>query len=79
MTVSGNEIVSMAVASQDFLTVARMADASGKVVVVKDNQPAYVLYSMEAQPLVLTEEEIIDVAARRVLKKCRSALMELAK
>ena len=59
--------------------MARKVDARGKVVVFKNNRPAYVIYSMEEQPLILTDDEKIDMAAKRVMAKCRPALMELAK
>ena len=79
MTMTENDIVSITEANQNFSAVARKVDARGKVVVFKNNRPAYVIYSMEEQPLILTDDEKIDVAAKRVMAKCRPALMELAK
>ena len=79
MTMTENDIVSITEANQNFSAVARKVDARGKVVVFRNNRPAYVIYSMEEQPLILTDDEKIDVAAKRVMAKCRPALMELAK
>ena len=79
MTMTENDIVSITEANQNFSAVARKVDARGKVVVFKNNRPTYVIYSMEEQPLILTDDEKIDVAAKRVMAKCRPALMELAK
>ena len=79
MTMTEHEIVSITEANQNFSAVARKADARGKVVIFKNNRPTYVLYTLEEQPLVLTDDEKIDVAARRVLAKCLPALKELAK
>ena len=79
MIMTENDIVSITEANQNFSAVARKVDARGKVVVFRNNRPAYVIYSMEEQPLILTDDEKIDVAAKRVMAKCRPALMELAK
>ena len=79
MTMTENDIVSITEANQNFSAVARKVDARGKVVVFKNNRPTYVIYSMEEQPLILTDDEKIEVAAKRVMAKCRPALMELAK
>ena len=79
MIMTENDIVSITEANQNFSAVARKVDARGKVVVFRNNRPAYVIYSMEEQPLILTDDEKIDMAAKRAMAKCRPALMELAK
>ena len=79
MMMTENEIVSITEANQNFSAVARKVDARGKVVVFRNTPPAYVIYSINEQPLVLTDDEKIDIAAKRVLAKCRPALVELAK
>lgn len=79
MVLNTNEVVSITEANQNFSAVARKADHADKVVIFKNNRPAYVLYKMAERPMELTAEERLDVAEARVMKKYRKALEELAK
>lgn len=56
----------------------RKAKRSGGGVVLKDWKPAFVLTPVENY-FEMTDEEKIDVAARRVLERYRPAFEELAK
>ena len=79
MNMSERQVVSITEANQNFSAVARKVDERKKVVVFKNNQPKYVVYSIEAAPMELTDDEKIDVAARRVLARYHKAFEELAK
>ena len=79
MNMSERQIVSITEANQNFSAVARKVDERKKVVVFKNNQPKYVVYSIEAAPMELTDDEKIDVAAKRVLVRFHKAFEELAK
>ena len=79
MYMSERQVVSITEANQNFSAVARKVDERKRVVVFKNNQPKYVVYSIEAAPLELTDDERIDVAAKRVLKRYHKAFEELAK
>ena len=79
MYMSERQVVSITEANQNFSAVARKVDARKKVVVFKNNQPKYVVYSIESVPMELTDDEIIDIAANRVLKRYHKAFEELAK
>ena len=79
MYMSERQVVSITEANQNFSAVARKVDERKKVVVFKNNQPKYVVYSIEAAPMELTDDERIDVAAKRVLKRYHKAFEELAK
>ena len=58
----------------------RIVDKQGSVVIFKNNKPKYMIVSWEdSQALALTDDEKIDVVARRVLNKHRKAFEELAK
>ena len=74
-----SEVVSITEANQNFSSVARKADAQEKVVIFKNNHPAYVLYKMDNRPMELSEDERLTVAEARVMKKYRKAFEELAK
>ena len=79
MNMSERQVVSITEANQNFSAVARKVDERKKVVVFKNNQPKYVVYSIEEAPMELTDSEKIDVAAKRVLARYHKAFEELAK
>ena len=79
MMISAREVVGITEANQNFSAVARKVDELKRVVVFKNNQPRYVVYSIDELPMTLTDDEKIDVAAKRVMKRYREAFRELAK
>ena len=80
MTIDTNQVLSITETNQNFSKAARIADKQGSVVVFKNNKPKYMLINLENNPLIdLTDEEKIDVVAKRVLEKHRKAFEELAK
>ena len=80
MMINTNTIVSATEANQNFSHVTRIADANGQAVIFKNNKPKYLLIDMESTPYFdMTDNEKIDVIARRILNKYRSAFEELAK
>ena len=80
MTIDTNQVLSITETNQNFSKAARIADWQGSVVVFKNNKPKYMLINLENNPLIdLTDEEKIDVVAKRVLEKHRKAFEELAK
>lgn len=80
MTIKTEQIVSMTEANQNFSRVARVADSTGVAVIFKNNRPKYVLLDINSSAyLDLTDDEKIDVVARRILERYRPAFEELAK
>lgn len=80
MTIDTDKIVSITEANQNFSRVARMTDRYGSVVVFKNNHPKYRIVDLEQEPdLELTDDEKIDIIAKRLLKQYRPAFEELAK
>ena len=80
MMINTNTIVSATEANQNFSRVTRIADANGQAVIFKNNKPKYLLIDMESTPYFdMTDDEKIDVIARRVLNRYRPAFEELAK
>jgi len=80
MMINTNTIVSVTEANQNFSRVTRIADTNGQAVIFKNNKPKYLLIDMESTPYFdMTDDEKIDVIARRVLNKYRGAFEELAK
>ena len=80
MQIDTDKIVTMTAANQNFSAVARRTDRDGRTVIFKNNRPKYLLIDLDGgEYLDLTEDERIDVVARRVLARHRAAFLELAK
>ena len=81
MIINTDTIFSMTQANQNFSRVARTVDREGEAIVFKNNRPKYLVADLERNDLLLdlSEDEKIDVVARRILKKHIAAFRELAK
>ena len=81
MYINTDTIFSMTQANQNFSAIARAVDRNGEAVVFKNNKPKYLVVNMESSDLLLdlTDDEKIDIVARRVLNKYLGAFKELAK
>ena len=80
MIVNTNQMLSVSEANQNFSKATKLADQNGSVLLLKHNRPSYMLISLhENHEFDLTDEEKIDVVARRVLERHRKAFEELAK
>ena len=81
MYINTETIFSMTQANQNFSVVASAVDREGEAVVFKNNKPKYLVVNMENSDrlLDLTEDEKIDIVAKRILNKYIRAFKELAK
>ena len=80
MQLDTDQIVTMTAANQNFSAVARQTDRDGRTVIFKNNRPKYLLLDLDrGEYLDLTEDERIDVVARRIMERHRAAFLELAK
>ena len=80
MIVNTNQMMSISEANQNFSKATRLADQHGSVVMLKNNKPSYMLISLKDNAeLELTDDEKIDIVARRILERYRETFKELAK
>ena len=81
MNLDVHMIVPISEAHKNFSRIARIADSYGRVVILKNNKPKYLLIDLEQESLIydLTDEEKIEIASKRILKQYKSAYEELAK
>lgn len=81
MLINTDTIFSMTQANQNFSSVARTVDSNGEAVVFKNNKPKYLIVDMENSDFILdlTEDERIDIVAKRILERYLPAFKELAK
>ena len=80
MIINSEQILTITEANQNFSKAARLADKNGSAVIFKNNRPKYVLVDISQSLFIeLSDDEKIDVVAKRVLEKYRPAFLELAK
>lgn len=81
MYINTDTIFSMTQANQNFSSVARTVDKMGEAVVFKNNKPKYLIVDMDSSEVMLdlTDDEKIDIVAKRILQKYLPAFKELAK
>lgn len=80
MLIDTRQIITITEANQNFSKAIRIADEKGFALIFKNNRLKYKLVNLEVEPeLELTDDEKIDIAARRIMKRFKPALMELAK
>ena len=74
-------MVPISKADKDFSRVMNVADCYGRVVILKDNKPKYLLIDLDQEALIydLTEEERLEIASKRIMNQHRPAFEELAK
>ena len=81
MYIDTNTIYSMTQANQNFSQVAKTAEEKGEAIIFKNNKPKYIVIDIEKNGslLELSEDEKIDIIARRILEKYLPAFKEPAK
>lgn len=80
MQINIKNLVSISEANQNFSKVARMVDEQGVAVILKNNNPRYVILDYtHFQKLELAQDEKIEAIAERVLASNMEAFRELAK
>ncbi|MBQ3194524.1 MAG: type II toxin-antitoxin system Phd/YefM family antitoxin [Oscillospiraceae bacterium] len=74
-------MVPISEADKDFSRVMYLADSYGRVVILKDNKPKYLLIDLEQETLIydLTEEEKLEIAAKRIMRQYKPTFEDLAK
>lgn len=85
MQINIENLVSISEANQNFSKVARIVDANGTAVILKNNTPKYVLVDYqslikeEQDTPVVVEQTTLDEVATSVLSRHLDAFKELAK
>lgn len=80
MKVDTENLVSITEANQNFSRVARLVDARGSVIIMKNNVPRYLISEFgQAEKEQLAKDEDVERISRRLLAKNCKAYEELAK
>ena len=79
MVINTKNLVSLSEANQNFSQVAKRVEKDGSVVILKNNKPKFVILDYdEVDTLELSDDEKIDIVAKRVLEKYKKAFKVLA-
>lgn len=80
MNINTDTITTMTEANQNFSKVAKVAENNGQAVIFKNNKPKFLLIDVESNSYFdITDDEKIDVAAKRIMNRFKPAFKELAK
>ena len=80
MNINTDTITTMTEANQNFSKVAKVAETNGQAVIFKNNKPKFLLIDMESDAYFdITDEERIDISAKRIMDRFKPAFKELAK
>ena len=80
MNINTETITTMTEANQNFSKVARVAENNGQAVIFKNNKPKFLLIDIDSGiHFDITDDEKIDVAAKRIMNRFKPAFKELAK
>ena len=80
MIINTNQIITMTDANQNFSRASKTANKYGQAVIIKNNKPKYLLIDLENENyLELSEDEKIEIIAKRILNRHIKAFKELAK
>ncbi len=80
MNINTDTITTMTEANQNFSKVAKVAENNGQAVIFKNNKPKFLLIDLESDSYFdITDDEKIDVAAKRIMNRFKPAFEELAK
>ena len=80
MNINTETITTMTEANQNFSKVATVAENNGQAVIFKNNKPKFLLIDVDSNSYFdITDDEKIDVAAKRIMNRFKPAFEELAK
>lgn len=80
MNINTETITTMTEANQNFSKVAKVAENNGKAVIFKNNKPKFLIIDIDSNSYFdITDDEKIDVAAKRIMNRFKPAFEELAK
>ncbi len=80
MNINTETITTMTEANQNFSRVAKVAESNGQAIIFKNNKPKFLLIDVDSNSYFdITDDEKIDVAAKRIMERFKPAFEELAK
>ena len=78
MEIRTENLVSISEANQNFSKVARMVEENGDVVILKNNKPEFLISKFDENK-IMSDSDVLELVARRILSEHKRAFEELAK
>lgn len=80
MNLDTKMMVSISEANEDFSRVIHLMESYGRVVILENNSPKYLLIDLEQESLIydLTDEEKMEIASKRIMRQYKPAFEKLA-
>ena len=71
MNLDTQMMVPISKADKDFSHIMHLVEIHGRVVILKNNKPKYLLVDLEQENLIydITYEEKLDIASKRIMKQ----------
>jgi antitoxin Phd len=80
MLINTKDLVSLTEANQNFSKVVRKVDEKGSVIIMKNNNPSYVVIDIkELERIQASNKDKIETLATKILDENLEAFRELAK
>jgi antitoxin Phd len=80
MIINTKDLISLTEANQNFSKVVRKVDEKGSVIIMKNNNPSYVVIDFkELERIQASNKDKIETLATRILNDNLEAFRELAK
>ncbi len=79
MVISTNNLMSITDANKNFSNVVKVVEQNGYVIILKNNKPKYVVSKFDEDKAPMSEDDMIDLIARRIMNEHRHAFEELSK
>ena len=78
MKIDTENLISITEANQNFSKVVKKVDSNGQVIILKNNQPKYIVSKIDDFQIKLTDNELLEVVAKRILSEHKRAFEVLA-
>ena len=79
MNISTNNLMSITDANKNFSNVVRHVEKNGDVIILENNRPKYIVSKIDKERPYMSEDDMIELIARRILSEHKHAFEELAK
>ena len=79
MNISTNNLMSITDANKNFSNVVRHVEKNGDVIILENNRPKYIVSKIDNERPYMSEDDMIELIARRILSEHKHAFEELAK
>lgn len=79
MIISTNNLMSITDANKNFSNVIRHVEKNGDVIILENNRPKYIVSKIDNEIPYMSEDDMIELIARRILSEHKHAFEELAK